>query len=59
MHWLVIVAGLGAAAYFGSRVDDAIEDITGGAPNPFSPFGLAVYGLAGFGAYCLYKRVSA
>lgn len=39
-------------------VSDKLSDILGGVPNPVSVTGAAVWGLAGFGAWQVVKRLS-
>lgn len=46
------LAGVGFGLFFGGQLDDALE----GAPSPFTLGGIAVWGLAGFGAFVLVKR---
>ena len=51
LPWL-IAAGL-VGAWLGGQADDALE----GTPSPLSTTGLVVWGLAGFGALALARRV--
>lgn len=52
--FLAGLAGFGIGLFSGGQVDDAVE----GAPSPLSVVGLAVWGLAAFGAWQIIRRVT-
>lgn len=55
--WIVISAAAAGGAWVWSRVDDAWDSFSESTPSPLSPTGLLVWGLAGWGAWQIVKRM--